>query len=200
MKYLRNHWFDFGLGFAIASIIYLSFNWSHHSMIQNLLWLNMIGLFLHQFEEYRFPGYFPKVINKLMYLSSKPDRYPLNSQSALIVNVCLGWVLYPLAAILGEKAFWLGMITIFISITNTIAHTLLLNIKGKTFYNPGMFSSIVLFLPVSILFIYFVISTHSAHMIDWIIGIVIGIPVSFFVMHIIVDRFKNIKTEYVFEE
>jgi hypothetical protein len=54
------------------------------------------------------------------------------------VNVLIGWSTYFLAAILGEKAIWLGIATILISPGNTIAHTFLFNIKGRMFYNAGL--------------------------------------------------------------
>jgi hypothetical protein len=53
-------------------------------------WLSLISLFLHQAEEYRYPGYFPGMVNLVMFASPQPDRYPLNTNTALIVNVVIG--------------------------------------------------------------------------------------------------------------
>jgi hypothetical protein len=61
MNFLRHHWFDVGLALALAVSIALLF--TTLSPVSLLLWISLIALFVHQFEEYRFPGYFPGMIN-----------------------------------------------------------------------------------------------------------------------------------------
>ncbi len=102
MNFLRQHWFDLGIAFAFSAGIFLVFH--PLSPISFLLWISLISLFLHQFEEYRYPGYFPGMMNKVMFASQQPDRYPLNTNTALIVNLLVGWLFYLLAAVFGEKA------------------------------------------------------------------------------------------------
>src|SRR5438477_6664949 len=100
--------------------------WKDHCPItvsEMLLWLSLISLFLHQFEEYRWPGYFPGMINTVMFRSSQPDRFPLNTQTSLLINVALGWSVYFFAAIFAKEAVWLGIAAILISVGNIIAHT-----------------------------------------------------------------------------
>jgi hypothetical protein len=102
MNFMRLHSFDIGLVFAIiAGGIVLTIQLNPLSL---LLWLNLIALFLHQFEEYRYPGYFPDMLNAVMFSSKQPDRYPLNTNTALIINVVLGLLFYFLAAVFAEKA------------------------------------------------------------------------------------------------
>jgi hypothetical protein len=109
--------------------------------------VSLVTLFFHQLEEYRIAGTFPGMINHVMFHSEMPDRYPLNSNTALIVNVVIGWLFYFLAALLGEKAIWLGLAIILVSLGNFIAHTFPFNIKGKTLYNAGMITSWIFFVP-----------------------------------------------------
>lgn len=199
MSYIRKHWFDIGLAMGLFAGIYLIINWSRHSNIQNLLWLSLISLLFHQFEEYRFPGNFPIMLNTVIFSSKKPDRYPLNSQSALLINVFIGWVPYLLAAIWGDIFLWFGIMTIFGSIGNSIAHIFLFNIKGKTLYNPGMISSILLFIPISFVFIYIVILSDLASLWDWLIGISIGFFFSAIGIFKTIDRLKDPDTAYTFE-
>src|SRR6187401_3579219 len=134
MNFLRQHWFDIGIALAAVAGVYVLI--VRPQGIQLLLWLNLIFLFLHQFEEYRYPGYFPGMLNVVMFNSKQPDRYPLSENISLIVNVGLGWVVYFLAAVLAEREVWLGIAAILISVGNFFAHTFLFNLKGKTFYNP----------------------------------------------------------------
>ena len=99
MNFLRMHWFDLGLvlGAATGGWVLVA----HPTGIALLLWLNLIALFLHQFEEYRYPGYFPGMMNTVMFASPQPDRYPLNPQIVLVINIVVGWLVYFLAALLG---------------------------------------------------------------------------------------------------
>src|SRR5690606_22705690 len=108
------------------------------SRYQLLMWLSLVSLFFHQMEEYRIVGTFPGMINRVMFKSNIPDRYPLNTNTSFIINVVLGWTIYLLAAIGAEQAIWLGMATILVSLANIIAHTFLFNIKGKTIFNAGL--------------------------------------------------------------
>src|SRR5579875_1843086 len=97
MNFLRLHWFDLGLALALVVAILVLI--TRPSGLALLLWVSLITLFLHQFEEYRYPGYFPGMMNSVMFASREPDRYPLNAQTSLIVNVIVGWLFYFLAAV-----------------------------------------------------------------------------------------------------
>ena len=94
MSLLRNHWFDLGGVLVFIMAIFIAFNYKSLSPVQFILYISLVSLFLHQLEEYRFPGYFPGMVNAAVYKSNIPDRYPLNSQTLLIVNVVIGWVFY----------------------------------------------------------------------------------------------------------
>jgi len=67
MNFLRLHWFDIGLMLAVAVGAFVLV--AHPTGIALLLWLNLMALFLHQFKEYRYPGYFPGMMNKVMFSS-----------------------------------------------------------------------------------------------------------------------------------
>lgn len=198
MNFMRLHWFDVGLALAFVTggIAFLG----HLAPISLLLWLSLISLFLHQFEEYRYPGYFPGMMNTVMFSSKQPDRYPLNTNTSFIVNVCIGWLSYLLAAIFAEKAIWLGIATILVSAGNFIAHTFLFNIKGKTLYNPGMFTAIILFAPIAVYFGYLVIQGRFATPLDWVVGVILGIVLNYVGILKMIDWLKDEDTEYIFPE
>jgi hypothetical protein len=196
MNFMRLHWFDAGIALAVVvGVLLLA---THPTGLTLLLWLSLITLFLHQFEEYRYPGYFPGMMNKVMFASKQPDRYPLNANTALVVNLMIGWLFYVLAAVFNESAIWLGIATMLVSAGNFIAHTFLFNIKGRTFYNPGMLTAIVLFLPMSVYFFLFVINNNAASLPDWIIGILLGIALNVIGILKMIDWMKDEKTPYVF--
>ena len=67
MNFFRLHWFDIGLMLAVAVGAFVLV--AHPNGIALLFWLNLMALFLHQFKEYRYPGYFPGMMNKVMFSS-----------------------------------------------------------------------------------------------------------------------------------
>lgn len=196
MSWLRQHWFELGLGLALASSIYLCVTPS--SPLALVLWLNLIALFLHQFEEYRYPGYFPGMINTVMFASQAPDRYPLNPNSALLINVALGWVAYGLAAVFGAQFTWLGIAAIFVSCGNVLAHTFLFNLKGKTVYNPGMATALLLFLPLALYFFLLLWQNQTATWFDWLGGIGFGLALTYLGIFKMIDWQKDKRTPYIF--
>ena len=200
MNFLRKHWYDLGSLFSGVIIIY--FFKYHHSLTnyQCLMWLSLVSLFFHQLEEYRIVGTFPGMLNTTMYKSEIPNRYPLNTNTALYVNVIVGWTFYFFAALLAEKAIWLGLATILVSFGNIIAHTFLFNIKGKTFYNAGMVTSWIFFVPCVYFFFSIVHNEHLATTTDYLIGILIGIILNVIGVLKIIDWMANRKTTYIFEE
>jgi len=97
----------------------------------------------------------------------------------LYVNVFVGWTTYFLAAYFAEKAIWLGMATITVSIGNIISHTLFFNIKGRTWYNASLTTCWLLFAPASFFF---------------------GIALNVFGILKLIDWMKNKDTRYIFPQ
>jgi hypothetical protein len=194
MDFFRNHWYDVGGVLAAGSGAVLLTGAS--GVLSWLLWANLTALFLHQLEEYRFPGYFPGVINTVLFSSERPDRFPLNTNSSLIINTS-GWVVYFLAAVLAEQALWLGIAAVAASVGNVIVHTFVFNLKGRTRYNPGMLTSLFLFLPISVVFFYWIIRRGQATATDWAVGLVLGFVLSVGLVALI-RLLKNEETGYVF--
>lgn len=200
MSFLRKHWFDIGFIVAVVFAVLISFSKIDYNELLFLIWFNFIALLLHQFEEYRFPGYFPGMLNSVLFKSRHPDRYPLNTNSALVINVYLGWTVYILAALFYDKFILLAFITMLTSFGNFIAHIFILNIKAKTFYNPGQLTAVILFLPISYLFIYFCIQYNILTVSDYIVGTSLGIIINVFGLIKLIDLMKNEDTKYIFED
>lgn len=69
--YLR-HWYDVGLGVAIA--VFAAGVVLDLSVLQQILLLNLAVLFLHEFEEYGWPGGLPTFLNEI-----RPDGGALST-------------------------------------------------------------------------------------------------------------------------
>ena len=198
MDFVRLHWFDIGLGFAFITggmLLLLKFN-----PLSLLLWASLASLFLHQFEEYRYPGYFPGMMNTVMFSSRQPDRYPLNTNIALVINVFVGWLPYLLAAIFGARFLWLAIATILVSVGNFVAHTFVFNLKGRSLYNPGMCTAIVLFVPIAAYFGYLLVKGNLATPTDWTVGVALGLALNFVGILKLIDWLKDENTRYIWPQ
>lgn len=199
MNFIRKHWYDIG-GLLAVFIVVFMLQAKNLTTYTYIVWLSLVSLFLHQLEEYRIAGTFPGMVNKIMYNSELPDRFPLNTNTAVYVNVFIGWTFYFLAAIFAEKTVWLGMATIIISLGNVIAHTIVFNIKGSTLYNAGLATSWLLFAPCIYLFFTTVYNQNLATPVDYIIGITLGILLNIIGILKLIDWFADKDTNYIFEQ
>lgn len=198
MKFLREHWFDLGGGLATLLILWLLLRFHTFSEYQVLMYCSLISLFLHQFEEYRVVGSFPGMINEVLYRSSQPERYPLNPQTSLVINVGIGWSTYLLAALFADRAIWLGIATILVSAGNVIAHVLLFNLKGRTFYNAGMATALLLFLPIVICFFLLIGRLGTADLNDYVSGVALGVALNVIGVLKMIDWMADENTPYAF--
>lgn len=199
MNYLRKHWVDMGGLLAVLVLIYFFSN-SGLTKLQKILWLSLVSLFIHQLEEYRIAGTFPGMVNRVMFQSNYPDRYPLNMNTSFIINVVLGWGSYLLAAVFAEKALWLGIATMMVSLGNVIAHTFIFNIKGKSWYNAGMFTCWLCFVPILFFFCKTVIENNLVHTTDFILGFLIGICFNVFGIFLLIKWLANRNTKFIFPQ
>ncbi|MDO8307005.1 MAG: HXXEE domain-containing protein [Actinomycetota bacterium] len=173
---MERHWFDVGgvLGLILAAV--LGFTGSSMSTLSLLLWISLLSLLAHQVEEWRRPGWFPGMLNVVLFRSADPWRFPLNVRSGLAVNVGVGWVGYVLAALLAERALWLALATITVSIGNCVLHLAVIPMRGRMPYNPGMATSLVLFLPISAWFLIGFWSSMS--LLDVLLGLAVGLALN----------------------
>jgi hypothetical protein len=86
MRFFRRHWHSLGLVWAVIAIAWGLLD--RLPTVQMILLLNFATLTLHQFEEYGWPGGFPWTYNEIVMASDGPvDRFPLNQNSALFINI-----------------------------------------------------------------------------------------------------------------
>ena len=114
---------------------------------QALAAANFAALTVHQYEEYQDPGYFPGQFNAGVLHSDVPDRYPLNTNTALIVNVPLAYTFYALPIVL-PKHRTLGLAPVLFGFLQAVGHgTAFPRLAGDR-YSPGFIASILLHVPI----------------------------------------------------
>ena len=111
--------------------------------------MNALALLVHQYEEYEDPGYFPGQFNGGVLHSEQPDRYPLNTNTALIVNVPLAYTFYALP-VLFPKRRWLGIAPALFGFGQAIGHRVVFNRIAGDRYSPGFLASLLPHVPIGI--------------------------------------------------
>lgn len=172
MKFMRNHWYDLGLIPAAAAAICLIHGWPAMDTLQKLALMNFIAIFLHQFEEYRFPGGEPAITN----MASQPDaaasadRYPLNQNNAMVINVIAAYTFY-LFPVLFPHVLWLGLAPVIFGMAQMIVHVFKTPHQiGNRIYSPGAVAVVFGHLPTGICWLYFTISKGMLHWYDAALG------------------------------
>ncbi|MBS1730423.1 MAG: HXXEE domain-containing protein [Bacteroidetes bacterium] len=200
MNFLRRHWFDLGGILGIITLFMVIYFYAELSNYELLMWLSLTSLFFHQLEEYRIAGTFPGMINGVMFKSDLPDRYPLNSNTSLIINVGLGWTIYLLAAFMGPHFVWLGLASIIVSLGNIIAHTFIFNFKGKTIYNAGLATCWLFFAPCVFFFFKILHNENIGSVTDYIIGILLGIFINIVGILKLIIWLADKNTKFIFSK
>jgi hypothetical protein len=87
MNFIRRHCYDLGLGLALIALTWQAF--AHIEGLQLILLLNLIVLFLRQFEEYHWPGGLPWIFNEAVRGASDGPAacYLLNQNNAVFINI-----------------------------------------------------------------------------------------------------------------
>ncbi|WP_197050603.1 HXXEE domain-containing protein [Methanobacterium sp. SMA-27] len=128
---------------VIISLLYVKTN----NIILFLIWIQIPIYLLHQFEEHSWPGGFKRFVNTEIF-NVKNGEYPLNDKTIFWINVPIIWILMPIFAALSFYNLFFGLWIPIFAVFNSLTHVIGAIVKRK--YNPGLFVSVVLGIPVAI--------------------------------------------------
>ena len=175
MNFYRHNWYFIGAILFVALSFFMGFWGSLFSRIQVILIYSFMALLVHQFEEYAYPGGFPAIFNIAVLGEKKvPERYPLNANQCLITNVFLAYPFY-IAAIFLPNMIWLGLAQVLFGMFQLIVHGIVINVRLKSLYNPGLAAVVFLHWPIGIYYIWYVTTNHLASTGDFVIGFIVTI-------------------------
>lgn len=201
VDFYRHNWYYIGVFLFFALSFFMGF-WgvTNLTWIQVILTFSFMAMLVHQFEEYAYPGGFPAISNGAIFgAKNYSDRYPLNANQCMISNVFLTYPFY-IAAISFPNFIWLGLVQVGLGMFQIVAHGIATPVRLKALYNPGLASTVLLFLPIGLYYIWYVVTNNLATTEDFVLG-VIGTAiaaVALFLLPILLLRSKE--SRYPFSE
>jgi hypothetical protein len=154
-NYLQLRWPDIGLGGALF-IGLMAAGSSGRALdadarVTRFHWLLLLIYLIHQFEEHGVDLYGRSYYFRTYANAALEARGLELTQGAILrINTLMVWLAFLLAVWGGRRLPWPGMTAAALVLTNGLSHIAIALTRGE--YNPGLASSIVLFLPVAILY------------------------------------------------
>jgi Protein of unknown function with HXXEE motif len=111
---------------------------------------------LHQIEEHLWPGGFRQFTNAHVFESGRDD-WPVDPGGVALVNIGYVWLPVAAAALFPQTLRWVGLAWVGLTLINAITH-IVTSIRFRG-YNPGLVTSIVLFVPFTV----WVLMHEAAH-------------------------------------
>ncbi|MFW9994883.1 MAG: HXXEE domain-containing protein [Candidatus Odinarchaeota archaeon] len=140
-----------------------------------LFWLHLALLMLHEFEEYVYPGGFKEFINTdtVLALETPAENFPANDLMITFINLG-AWFLIALAAVLTTVAPWLGIMMVIFNFLNIVGHGGIFQVKMKG-YNPGLFTTIFIFVPYSVIVLWLAIDQELVTAVEYVVALIGGV-------------------------
>lgn len=110
----------------------------------------LIVYLIHQIEEHLWPGGFRQFTNRHVFRSGD-DNFPVDIGGVALVNIGYVWLPLALAVAWPGPLRWLGLGWAGLTLINGVSH--IVSTLRLRCYNPGLVTSIVLFLPFTIWFL-----------------------------------------------
>lgn len=132
---------------VVGAALWLALFMNNPSSEQAIFTAMLVIYMVHQIEEHLWPGGFRQYANAHVFKTGRDD-WPVDEAGVALVNI--GWVWLPiaLAALFPDALRWVGLGWVGLTLINGLSHIgTTVRFRG---YNPGLVTSIVLFLPFTI--------------------------------------------------
>ena len=200
MHLYRNNWYYIGgILFGVLALILGLFGDQIDPMRRIMIVLYMC-LLAHQFEEYAVPGGFPSAWNiGVSGETEAGNRYPLNTKSAFIVNICCAYPIY-IAGIVFSHIHVLSIFITYFTMAQILMHGIMMNKKMGTLYNPGVGTALFVMVPVGIYSLWFISSHYEIPAWNWWVPILVFPVVAFLTILLPILKCQDKQSPYVFPE
>ncbi|MGJ5712806.1 HXXEE domain-containing protein [Staphylococcus auricularis] len=131
--------------------------------------------------------------------SPRPERFPLNQMSALLINWGTALILYIPPIFFPEK-IWFGLSPIlFGGLAQLIVHGVVNNKMMGTLYNVGLATVLFGHFPIMVIYIIYIHTQHLVSGWDYLIGVIIMVVWYVVGVRLLISKgFENINSPYPF--
>ena len=163
-----------------------------NNLILFLIWIQIPIYLLHQFEEHYWPGGFKNFFNKEIF-NVQDGEYPLNDSSIFWINVPIIWVLMPIFAALSYINLFFGLWIPYFAVFNSLTNVVAVIVKSK--YNPGLFVSLVLGIPVAIYTLWLFYTLINVPLIITVLSLLIVLILHLIIIIFSTRRYNSLKSK-----
>jgi len=175
MSWIEEHWPKSTIFLAVYSTILIVVFVLKIDIALFLIWIQLPIYWLHQFEEYVFPGGFIETFNRQV-LGSNEKEWPMSKRASFWINIPIIYIAFPLSAIMaGTVDISIGIWTAYFSILNATSHVGMFVKKRK--YNPGLFVSAFLNIPVGVFTVWYFYSNDVISVFGHLTGVLVAVTV-----------------------
>ncbi len=147
-NWLKKEWANVGFILSIFLFVFLFVFVRRDDFVVFLILLQTPLYMLHQAEEYVFPGGFGKYFNTKIFKLETEDE-PLDQNFIFYVNIILIWIALPAFGLLATIDYRFGLWIPYFSLFAGISHVLLA-VRARQLYNPGLLVSLFVNIPVGL--------------------------------------------------
>lgn len=147
-SWLKKDWAKAGFILSLFLLVFLFVFVRPVDYVVFVLLLQTPLYMFHQTEEYIFPGGFGKYFNTDIFGLETEDE-PVDENFIFFVNVILIWIVLPLCGLLSTIDVRFGLWIPYFSFFAGVAH-ILLAIKARKVYSPGLVVSLLINIPVGL--------------------------------------------------
>jgi hypothetical protein len=166
----RRQWPRIGAVIALALGGLITLASGRLSKTRLLSALNLLALLAHQYEEYVDPGYFPGQFNRGLFKSDSPRNYPLNPQTAMVINTALAYPFY-IGPVVFRRPKWLSLAAVLLGWSQAVLHGIVLPRRSGASYGPGFLTALLLHVPIGIAYVKALNEEDPISARDWASGL-----------------------------
>lgn len=128
-----------------------------------------------------------------------PERYPLNANQCLITNIFLAYPFY-IVPVFFPHVIWLGIAQMLFGLSQFIIYGIVINIRLKSFYNPGLAAVVLLHVPIGVYYLWYISANHLASTGDVVIGILVTVLAALIIVVLPMRLLASKASPYPFSE
>jgi hypothetical protein len=183
---LRDNWVYGGFLAALMLLALtpvLARGWSFGLL---LLWLQLPIYMLHQYEEHDDDSF-----RRFENTTVGGGKEVLSRFDVFVINIAGVWGVDAVAFWLAARVhLGLGLIAVYLSLVNSVGHCL--QAVALRRYNPGLVSSILLFIPLGVATLLVLAGTSEVTPTDHVIGLAVALLIHIGIIFLVVTRKRQL--------